>query len=108
MIDCFNRADAMIADVSSVVSDFVYSEKPYALTAMGKLMTAAELVEEFPLARGGYLLGADGVDWPRVLDDLLIYDPKLLERRSLKAYYLGPFPADSYARAFVSAAKRYV
>ena len=108
VIDCFNRADAMIADVSSVVSDFVYSEKPYALTAMGKLMTAAELVEEFPLARGGYLLGADGVDWPRVLDDLLIYDPKLLERRSLKAYYLGPFPADSYARAFVSAAKRYV
>ena len=97
LVDCFNRADAMIADVSSVVSDFVYSEKPYAVTAMGALTSAAELVGEFPLARGGYLLGADGVDWQRVLDDLLIYDPKLLERRSLKSYYLGPFPADSYA-----------
>jgi hypothetical protein len=106
LVDCFNRSDAMIADVSSVVSDFVYSEKPYAVTAMGALTSAAELVGEFPLARGGYLLGADGVDWARVLDDLLIYDPKLLERRSLKSYYLGPFPADSYADAFVSAALR--
>jgi CDP-glycerol glycerophosphotransferase (TagB/SpsB family) len=108
LVDCFNRADAMIADVSSVVSDFVYSEKPYAVTAMGALTSAAELVDEFPLARGGYLLGADGVDWPRAMDDLLIYDPKLLERRSLKAYYLGPFPADSYAHAFTSAALRYL
>jgi hypothetical protein len=108
LVDCFNRADVLIADVSSVVSDFLYAEKPYAVTGMGALMSATELVGEFPLARGGYLLAADGVDWPRVLDDLLIYDPKLLERRSLKAYYLGPFSADGYASAFVSAALRFV
>lgn len=31
MNDCFNAADAMIADVSSAVTDFLYSEKPLAL-----------------------------------------------------------------------------
>jgi hypothetical protein len=108
LTDCFNRADAMIADVSSVVSDFLYSEKPYAVTSMEPARSAADLVAEFPLARGGYLLAADGVDWPRILDDLLTYDPKLVERRSLRVYYLGSFPADSYADGFVSTAMRYV
>src|SRR5690606_7646724 len=34
IVDCFNRADVLISDVSSVVSDFLFSEKPFAITDM--------------------------------------------------------------------------
>jgi len=108
LVDCFNRVDPMIADVSSVVSDFLYSEKPYAVTVTRSVQPASDLAVEFPLSAGGYLLDQDGTNWQQSLDDLLRGDPKLSERRSLKAYYLGPFPAESYAQAFTCAATRYL
>jgi CDP-glycerol glycerophosphotransferase (TagB/SpsB family) len=30
----FNEVDALISDVSSVIPDFLYSEKPFVLTSM--------------------------------------------------------------------------
>ena len=33
LVDCANHVDALISDVSSVVSDFLQSEKPYAMTS---------------------------------------------------------------------------
>nr|WP_284288389.1 CDP-glycerol glycerophosphotransferase family protein [Angustibacter aerolatus] len=32
--ECFNRSDAMVADVSAVVSDYLYSEKPFSIVAV--------------------------------------------------------------------------
>ena len=56
ILDTFNQVDALISDVSSVIPDFLYSEKPFALTSMAAETTTAEFLADFPLARAGYLL----------------------------------------------------
>ena len=37
LYDCFNASDAMVSDISSVVSDFIASGKPYAVTDSAEL-----------------------------------------------------------------------
>ncbi|MEE1753470.1 hypothetical protein [Streptomyces sp. SP18CS02] len=91
LYDCFNEADGMVSDISSVVSDFIASGKPYAVT------DSAELgVEEFKrqntAVRAAVILSNSAAE----LDELLaaVADPAadLLapERRVLKRYLLGP------------------
>jgi hypothetical protein len=103
---CFNAADAMISDVSSVVPDFLYSGKPYALVSMS--YSIEEFERMFPLARSAYVVPEDLSNLDRVLDDLLVEDPKAEQRRQTREYYLGPFPAEDYAQAFVNAARNVV
>ncbi len=106
IVDCFNEADALISDVSSVVPDFLYSEKPFAICAMAG--TVDEFFAEMPVARAGYVVASDGANIETVLDDLLGADPQLAVRTELKTYYLGDLPADAYAEAFASAARRAI
>jgi hypothetical protein len=108
LVDCFNRADALVADVSSVVPDFLYSEKPYAVVSMQPGVTSNEFIKEFPLALGGYVLNADLVGLDGVLNDLLVEDPEAEARKDLKSYYLGSFPPACYADGFLDAARPYV
>ncbi len=108
LVDCFNAADVLISDVSSVVADFLYSEKPFAVTQMQPDLTEHEVTTEFPLAAGGYLLWGDAPTDEAVLTDLLHHDPRADARRVLKRYYLGDFDTENYADAFVRVARRYV
>ncbi|MGW2558854.1 hypothetical protein ACWCXB_06315 [Streptomyces sp. NPDC001514] len=91
LYDCFNESDGMISDISSVVSDFIASGKPYAVT------DSAELgVEEFKrqntAVRAAVILSNSAEE----LDQLLaaVADPAadtLADaRRELKQYLLGP------------------
>ncbi|MDZ5443607.1 CDP-glycerol glycerophosphotransferase family protein [Micromonospora sp. 4G57] len=107
--DCFNASDAMVSDVSSVVADYLYSEKPFVMVAVS--VPAAQFPEAFPLARAGYVIDAyggrlQGLD--AALDDLLGSDPLASTRRDLKKYYLGDIPADRYAQRFLDEASRYL
>lgn len=102
LFDCFNQVDAMICDVSGVASDFLYSEKPLAMTDM--LGDGPRFAVNFPLARAAYIIQEDGSNLAEVLDDLLDADPLTATRRSVKEYYLGDFPAQTYADAFLDAA----
>ena len=104
--DCFNACDAMISDVSSVVVDFLYSEKPFGLVSMGK--DAKEFVEEFPLAEVSYVLTEDRSGWAHQLDSLLRSDPMTDQRRGMRVHYLGAFPSENYAEGFVDVARRQV
>ena len=106
VVDCFNASDAMITDVSSVAADYLYSEKPFAITAM--TAPAAELMNEFPVARAAYIIDPKSSTWDPVLDDLLKHDTQAARRHELKVYYLGDFPADRYADAFLDAARQYI
>jgi hypothetical protein len=108
ILDMFNEVDALISDVSSVIPDFLYSEKPFVLTSMVAEMTSAEFLADFPLARAGYVLASDLSNLDSVLRQLLGEDPALELRRQLKTYYLGDFPAESYADGFLRAAQKYV
>ncbi|MFC0032011.1 CDP-glycerol glycerophosphotransferase family protein [Micromonospora chaiyaphumensis] len=107
--DCFNASDAMVSDVSSVVADYLYSEKPFVMVAVST--PAAQFAEAFPLARAAYVIDAHGgrvQGLDAALDDLLGSDPLAATRRDLKKYYLGDIPADRYAQRFLDEAGRYL
>jgi hypothetical protein len=107
VFDCFNASDAMISDVSSVVGDYLHSEKPMAMSSM--LATADEFRLEFPTARAAYVIegGEEGLrDVDNVLDMLLGQDPMSQTRKDLATYYLGDIPRDTYAERFLAVARQ--
>ncbi|MFE2280786.1 hypothetical protein ACFXAE_26890 [Streptomyces sp. NPDC059454] len=91
LYDCFNVSDAMVSDISSVVSDFIASGKPYAVT------DSAELgVEEFKrqntAVRAAVILSNDANELGGLLDAVRdpAADPLAGDRGELKRYLLGP------------------
>src|SRR4029450_5408746 len=92
--------DALISDVSSVVSDFLQSEKPYAMTSMRS--SVEEFQAEHLLAQGAYVLLGDLSNLDEVLDDLLRTDPLAAARLKLKRYVLGDFTGEESADAFAA------
>ena len=107
VIDCINAADAMVGDVSSVATDWLYSGKPFALTnPLGLADDAYET--EFPLARAAYVLDQSLSEIRPILDKLLHTDPIAATRRLIRRYYLGDFAPERYADGFVRAARKYV
>ncbi|MEU8262541.1 CDP-glycerol glycerophosphotransferase family protein [Micromonospora sp. NPDC048999] len=104
LTECVNRADALISDVSGVISDWLYSGKPYAVTDMGT--DGEHFVARFPLAGSGYVLRRDMSNVDDVLAGLLDTDPKAAARWATRTRYLGDFPTEAYAEAFLDAARR--
>ncbi|WP_328650039.1 CDP-glycerol glycerophosphotransferase family protein [Micromonospora sp. NBC_00330] len=104
LTECVNAADALVSDVSGVISDFLYSGKPYAVTDMGD--EGDRFVERFPLAGSGYVLRRDMSNVDEVLTALLDTDPLAEARWATRRRYLGDFPAEAYAEAFLTAARR--
>jgi len=107
VFDCFNASDAMISDVSSVVGDYLFSEKPLAMVAVTH--SAHDFHEEFPMSRSTYLLDGtdaslDADELSACLDQLLGTDPMREARRASKTYYLGDIPAEHYSQRFVDEA----
>ncbi len=104
--DCFNLSDAMVADVSAVVSDYLRSEKPFAMVSMGR--TPEELVVEAPAARAAYVLREDLSNLGPVLNDLLGPDPLAPVRRESRVYHLGDFAPGTDTEGFLAAARDVV
>ncbi|MET9529543.1 hypothetical protein ABZY02_03075 [Streptomyces sp. NPDC006649] len=91
LYDCFNESDGMVSDISSVVSDFIASGKPYAVT------DSAELgVEEFKRQNTAVRAAVILSNTAKEIDQLLAAitgssdDPLADDRRELKQYLLGP------------------
>lgn len=107
VIDCFNGCDAMITDVSSVASDFLIANKPFAMAAVSS--HGDDFVASFPLAKAAYVFdvakdgSTSGLD--ETLDALLGADPKAEERRSIRRYYLGDIEPQDCVAHFVSQAR---
>lgn len=104
--ECFNLADLMASDVSSVLGDFLHSEKPYVLLATHG--DVDRFHAEVPLAAGGYVVPADNGERVRAalgpaLDDALGNDTARAKRHELRRYYLGDLPREGYAEHFVAA-----
>ncbi|MFF2061473.1 hypothetical protein ACFVWZ_06675 [Streptomyces sp. NPDC058200] len=91
LYDCFNESDAMVSDISSVVSDFIASGKPYAVTDSAAL-GAEEFKRQNTAVRAAVILSNSANE----LDQLLaaVADPsadRLADaRHELKRYLLGP------------------
>jgi hypothetical protein len=104
--DCMNRSDALICDVSSVGSQYLYTTKPLALTDM--VTDDTSFAGSLPLGGAAYLIRRDGQNLPEVLDELLVRDPLAAARRELRNHYLGEFPAERYVDGFLAEARRCV
>ncbi|MDT4918383.1 MAG: hypothetical protein QOH89_3083 [Pseudonocardiales bacterium] len=95
---CFTVADALIADISSVTSDFLAANRPYAVV---NCTGASD--EQFrlssPTATGGFVLRED----LGALDALVLAasggeDPSAAAREEARRYVLGPTAGDPTAR----------
>ncbi|MFG1677817.1 CDP-glycerol glycerophosphotransferase family protein [Micromonospora sp. NPDC049282] len=98
LFDCFNVTDLLVSDVSSVVSDFVQSERPYVVANPAGL-PEDEFRRQFPTARAAYLLSVDGGELAKILAVTRGGDDPMAEaRRELKEYLLGPAGANPMDR----------
>lgn len=87
--DVTNASDAMVADVSGIVTDYLQSGKPYAMATLR--FTAEEFNDEFPTSRSGYVITPADGDLTAALDNLLGDDPLATYRLEQRTYYLGGF-----------------
>ncbi|HEY3340055.1 MAG TPA: CDP-glycerol glycerophosphotransferase family protein [Propionicimonas sp.] len=103
IFDCMNASDALVGDVSSVVSDYLYSNKPIALAHHA----GDRLEAEYPLAKATCLLPVDG-DLAAGVRALLSEDSKAADRDTIRTYYLGPWPPEGYSQVFVDACQEAI
>lgn len=94
LYDCFNQCDLLISDISSVVADFLASEKPYAVTNVAGLPEHA-FHERYPSTEAGVLLGENLAG----LADFLDREDTLARARiKLRSYLFGPEYPDAMTR----------
>jgi hypothetical protein len=84
----FNEADVLISDISSVITDFLASRKPYLVTNR-RDVPDAEFRAVFPSAGASELLGSDVAVLPRALAEAAGTDPRRAARDALAEYLLG-------------------
>ncbi|HEY2795487.1 MAG TPA: CDP-glycerol glycerophosphotransferase family protein, partial [Micromonosporaceae bacterium] len=69
LYDCFNECDALIGDISGVLTEFLVSDKPYVVTNASGL-DAEAFRQTYPTTRGAYLIGPDAAGLPALLTAL--------------------------------------
>lgn len=96
---CFNQADLLISDVSSVVSDYLTSEKPYAV-ANTSGQSEDEFRANFPTVRAATILSPSAKQLPALLTTVRApeQDPLAEARAALKEHLLGPSDPPSLVR----------
>jgi hypothetical protein len=96
---CFNVTDLLISDVSSVISDYLASEKPYAVANTSGLPEQA-FREAFPTVRAGAVLAANASGVPALLESVRHpeKDTYVAARAELKLHLLGPSDPPSAVR----------
>ncbi|MCZ4606339.1 hypothetical protein O3S80_21790 [Streptomyces sp. Lzd4kr] len=96
---CFNVADLLISDVSSVVSDFLASGKPYAVANTSGLSEDV-FRKAFPTVRAATVLAPDAAGVPDLLETVRHPEKdELIEARAeLKRHLLGPDEPTSQER----------
>ncbi|MEV7078030.1 hypothetical protein AB0N88_05730 [Streptomyces sp. NPDC093516] len=99
LYSCFNAADLLISDVSSVISDFLASEKPYAVANTSGL-TEDAFRAAFPTVAAATVLTPDAAGVPGLLEAVRHPEKdELAEARTeLKLRLLGPAEPSSQER----------
>ncbi|WP_235032462.1 hypothetical protein [Actinacidiphila yanglinensis] len=99
LYECFNESDAMVSDISSVVSDFVATGKPYAITDSAEL-GEEEFKRQNTAARAALVLGNSASRVGELVAAVVApeRDPLTGPRREIKQYLLGPDHPSSIER----------
>ena len=105
LVSCFNAADGLVTDVSSVLSDFLARGRP--LAVCDPRAAGASFLERYPTARAGTVLqpGA-GAELPQFLRVVTgeAPDPTAPARERVRAAVLGPAEPSAVCR-FEAAAR---
>jgi hypothetical protein len=89
LFDCFNHTDLLVTDISSVVADYLYSEKPYVVTNSAALDHDV-FRNRYPTAGAAELLDPDCATLPEIITSVGAGSDRLVEqRRKLKEHLLG-------------------
>jgi CDP-glycerol glycerophosphotransferase (TagB/SpsB family) len=101
LFDWFDEADVLVSDISSVVSDFLYTSRPYVLTNPRGL-SHDRFREMFPNHRGAYLVDRDLTGLDAALEAIVGDDLAATARAEARSYLLGEHehgPQASFDRA---------
>ena len=94
-----NQVDAMVSDVSGMVTDFLQSLKPFAMVSTR--LDTEQFRTRFPSSQAAYVIEGDLSTLDSALDAMLGDDPLAAVRAERRRYYLGGFEDGESARAFI-------
>ena len=96
LYEAFNEADLLVTDVSSVVTDFLWSGKPYVMTNPAG-MAEADYRREFPSSAGAPIWGQDLTTLRADIEDARTTDVRRADREAVARYLLGDEQEDAMA-----------
>ncbi len=88
LTDCLARANLLLSDISSVVSDFLATGRPVVVTNPAGL-TPDAYAAAYPSQRGSYVVGPDLAGFDAAVTAALGPDPLRPQREALVGYLLG-------------------
>ena len=97
LYSAFNRADVLVSDISSVITDFLASGKPYVVTDPSD-GDVDEFRAAFPSAAGAWVLAGDGSGVVEAVEDARGLDRYAAERERTAAHLLGDTSGDPLER----------
>ncbi|MGY1641616.1 CDP-glycerol glycerophosphotransferase family protein [Geodermatophilus sp. SYSU D00703] len=95
LYEAMREADVLLSDVSSVLSDWLATGRPY-VVANPRGLAVEELHTRFPTTRGGAVLSPED-DVLALVDEAVVRDPLAARREELARYLLGPRREDPVA-----------
>jgi hypothetical protein len=100
--EAINQSTAMVSDISGIVSDWLFSLKPYLLVSMDYL--AKDFEKRYPVAKGGLILDQlDHASIAKAIAELVGEDTKLAERKKVRDYYFEGANDKDLTKRFVEA-----
>ncbi|MFG3342758.1 CDP-glycerol glycerophosphotransferase family protein [Glycomyces sp. NPDC048151] len=99
IVDCANAADIAVCDVSGVATDWIATDRPFAVTDMGGL--GERFTETAWIAKGAYRIDEDGSNLEAVFDELLSTDSKAAQRKETREYFLGTASGEASVDVFL-------
>lgn len=98
--DLYNQADLMITDISSVMIDFLYSGKPFAVVQPANFSDLD--IAQYPSLAASYQVDEDLGNLVGALDTAVTRDPRKSDREKMQRYAFGDYgqpPGEAFKSA---------
>jgi hypothetical protein len=105
LTDFINQSDALIGDVSSVVIDYLITDKPLAINS--NYSSLEKLYTDKPMTRSLYAIDKSLNNLDQIIQNLRS-DPTKTDRSKLKVYYLGPAEPQDQVDYFLDKIGKYI
>jgi hypothetical protein len=104
-----NQSDMIVSDLSGIMSDWLFSLKPYLLVSMDQ--SAEEFSQKYPMASAGVVVdGRQEKDFAPAISALLKTDTQdaYEARKSMREYYLAGASNNDRAALFNTVVRRLI